>query len=429
MKDILYYLKKNRDEAETKIAVCDGKAAITFGELYNKVILNACAIREQYGVVDKFFFINNERTIETIIKLLAVAVSGNCYMVHNMAEAGEKYIELTLNDETEASEEAGDIPHSDMDRALYEVCTSGTTGEPKKVVKSQREMLEFIHEYIDTFGFTKNDVFCNHLELNFDASTKDIYGALILGATLHIAPRNIFIFPKSFVEYMNKNKITVLLTAPYFIKSMAQNNGFINEVPSDLKTVLFVGERLKSEYLNYWIDRLPQTKFVNLYGSSEIAGNSIYYAADKEVRQEYVPLKDCFKKFSYEIKEGELCLYGDNIDFFKTGDLAYEENGMLHITGRKDNIRKIRGYRISLEEIERTAESVDKVKEALCEQFEDTLVMVYVSEGGEDLSLELRKALKEKLPKYMIPTKLQKVKKLPLNHNGKYDRSRLQRLI
>jgi len=117
---------------------------------------------------------------------------------------------------------------------------------------------------------------------------------------------------------------------------------------------------------------------------------------------------------------------------YRTGDLArYLHDGTIEFLGRLDHQVKLRGFRIELGEIEAALRGQPQVRECVVvlKQFgpdDKRLVAYLVTEGGVKLKpIELRKALKDKLPEYMVPGAFVFLPQLPLTPNGKIDRKAL----
>ncbi|MEJ6487889.1 non-ribosomal peptide synthetase, partial [Nostoc punctiforme UO1] len=119
---------------------------------------------------------------------------------------------------------------------------------------------------------------------------------------------------------------------------------------------------------------------------------------------------------------------------YKTGDLAcYFPDGNIEFLGRIDNQVKIRGFRIELGEIEAVLNNHPQVQQAVVIVREDIAdnkrLVAYVITLDESLnSNQLREDLKQKLPKYMVPSAFVFLETLPLTPNGKIDRKALPAL-
>ena len=112
---------------------------------------------------------------------------------------------------------------------------------------------------------------------------------------------------------------------------------------------------------------------------------------------------------------------------YRTGDLGrFNERGELIFVSRKDHQIKHMGHRIELGEIEANVNLLPGVSMCCClfNKEKDKIELFYV---GEDSEAELLTALKDKLPRYMLPNRLKRLERLPLTANGKIDRMSLKR--
>jgi acyl-coenzyme A synthetase/AMP-(fatty) acid ligase len=110
---------------------------------------------------------------------------------------------------------------------------------------------------------------------------------------------------------------------------------------------------------------------------------------------------------------------------YRTGDIGrYDENGILYYVSRKDFQIKHMGHRIELGEIEVAAMATDGVTRACCIYEPDKKKLILFYTGDKDKK-ELQAHLKEDLPPYMIPSTVKALKEMPVNKNGKIDRTYL----
>ena len=129
--------------------------------------------------------------------------------------------------------------------------------------------------------------------------------------------------------------------------------------------------------------------------------------------------------------------FDDNPDFrrvFRSGDFGrWREDGNLEFYGRRDNLVKIRGYRVEITELESALKQIDGVSDAAATTFEDTTGALQISAfvvGNSPLDLaEIRQKLSRKLPPQMLPQSLQQIEILPTTPNGKIDRKHLPKPI
>ncbi len=357
-----------------------------------------------------------------------------------------------------------DLPGRPADSPMFGIFTSGSTGTPKLVVKSRAAMESFTGVYDSTFGFSEEEIFGNQIPFYFDASTKDIYSTVRLGASCVILPAKAFAFPVKLVDMLNEHRISTAVWVPSALVSAAKFDVFSVSKPEFLKKVLFVGEKMPVKYLNVWRRALPDAEFVNLYGSTEVAGNSCYFRVSGDFDDsDILPVGRPFpgtrvfllKKEGEayaESDEGEICVAGPGLaegyfgdpektasvfreitvgDFsgrvYFSGDTGrYDAAGELVCVSRKDSQIKHMGHRIELGEIEAAAVSCEGVGEAACFYDPEKERIVLFFSAPSDISRELRRALAAKLPKYMIPSKFVWRAGLPHNRNGKLDRAAMR---
>ena len=347
---------------------------------------------------------------------------------------------------------------------LYANFTSGSTGEPKGVVVSHRSVIDFINIFTEKFNISENDIIGNQAPFDFDVSVKDIYSSIKTGATLVIVPKKLFSAPAQLLDYICENKVTTLIWAVSALCLITTFHGLDYKVPTSVNKILFSGEVMPLKHIKQWIEHLPEATFVNLYGPTEITCKYADHVMDKTLPYEgQIPIGKHFdneeillldenNKLIVEAgKTGEICVRGTalalgyynnqeqtNKSFvqnplnnsyiemiYKTGDLGYlGEDGNLYFAGRKDFQIKHMGHRIELEEIELEIQKIDKI-ERVCSIYNHEKSKLYAFYIGDIDKKELRDALSNKLPVFMIPNVIRKIEEFPLTKNGKIDRKLL----
>ena len=359
------------------------------------------------------------------------------------------------------------IPERNEQELLYIVYTSGSTGVPKGVAKSYKAMKNFMEAYEAEFSFNEDTIMGNQTPFYFDASAKDIYMMIASGARLEILPTRLFSFPVRLIEYMNAREINFISWVPSALTIVTTLNTFVEIIPQYLRKVFFVGEVFAAKHLNKWIEALPNTEFVNLYGSSEICGISCFYRIkDKVEGTAAIPIGKALQNCDVKLvtdgrltakaeEAGEIYVssealaegyFGDNektrdsfvaLDlgegikrYYRTGDIAkYDENGDIVFQARKDYQIKHMGHRIELGEIETAAVGMDGLEKCCCvydEKRSKIILYTQLEQGCELTAKEIRKNLKNLISEYMIPHKVVIMEQLPMNQNGKIDRVRLR---
>lgn len=166
------------------------------------------------------------------------------------------------------------------DDPAYVLFTSGSTGTPKGVAISHRAIISFIGAFVETLGIQESDRIGNQAPFDFDVSTKDIYSAFAMGATLVIVPRALFMQPAKLMAYLSERRITVLIWAVAALCIVSSYHAFEQDALSHLRIVAFSGEVMPHKHLQGWRSNVPQASFFNLYGPTEITCNCLYQRLD-----------------------------------------------------------------------------------------------------------------------------------------------------
>ncbi|HJJ38838.1 MAG TPA: amino acid adenylation domain-containing protein [Methanocorpusculum sp.] len=346
---------------------------------------------------------------------------------------------------------------------LYILFTSGSTGIPKGVSITHRSVLNYIEWACRTFSFTEKDSFANQAPFYFDNSILDIYCAVKSGAELCITPANLFAQPVPLLKYLKEHQITTIFWVPSALVVPAKLKAFRNvDISASLRRVLFCGEVMPARQLNIWRQYLPDVLYANLYGPTEITDACTCYIVNRTISDtepvsigkpidnvEILLLNDengvlCE---AAEGKTGEICVAGVCLSpgyynnpektaevfvtyrgkrIYKTGDLArLGSDGNLIYISRKDFQIKHLGHRIELGEIEAAADSVPEITLS-CALYDDEKHKIILFAEGDTTPEKCGSSLKELLPEYMIPNKIIIMDKIPINCNGKIDRTLLK---
>ena len=371
------------------------------------------------------------------------------------------YVWNEIKDAAEDTEKLSAVRASMIDTdPCYIMYTSGSTGIPKGVAVCHRSLIDYIESFCDVMKFDEETVFGSQTPFYFDASLKDIYPTIKLGCETVIVPHTLFMFPIKLVEFLNEYKINTLCWVVSAL-TMISAFGALDEVlPKFLKIVGFGGEVFPIKQYRKWKKALPDVRYINLYGPTETTGVSMYYEVDRDFEDDdVIPLGKAFENVDIFLldennklaDEGEICMRGTCVTLgyyqdpertsqafvqnplndrypeiiYRTGDIARRnDRGELVFVSRKDFQIKHMGHRVELGEIEADVNSIKGVRNscAVYLKKKDRIELYY---EGRPEEKELLSYLKEKLPRYMVPTKVHKLDRLPLTPNGKTDRKGL----
>lgn len=341
--------------------------------------------------------------------------------------------------------------HIDRD-LLYVLFTSGSTGLPKGVAITHRSVIDFIDWTTSALPVDEDCIFGNQAPLYFDNSVLDIYTSIRTGACVDFIPPQLFSFPGKLVQYMQEHRINTVFWVPSALANLADSGALDQAVPA-LRNVFFCGEVMHCSTLNTYKRYLPDAVYVNMYGPTEITDVCTYYIIDREFADtDSLPIGHACSNTWVGLIDGEICVGGTCLSpgyynapertaevfvqnplrpqireiIYRTGDLGeYNDRGELMFLGRRDSQIKRRGYRIELGEIETALCSIPEVHKGCClfDQASEDIICFYTGEIPEK---DVGRALKKKLPKYMMPDQYVHAPALPETGNGKMDRVRIR---
>ncbi len=313
------YLLKTKERFPNKIAIVDGEQSITFFELWKKSLSLAYWITTEFQITNRPISLNLKKSIDAIIALLAIQLTGNIYvpldidtpdkkkeemlktlgsnlvLEHKTGEfilAGKSYSFTYDNNEPDTKnfflEKLSARKSSDP---LYIIFTSGTTGTPKGVTISNSSVIDYIDWATKTYNVSEKEIIGNQAPLNFDNSVLDLYLTFAQGCTLHLLSKETLRFPAGFGNYASSNKINFIFFVPSLLSNFVALKIFKDYDLTCLKKILFAGEAMPLNTLKTIRKELPDTLLSNLYGPTEITVDAIYWIFGNEMNDlEQVPL-------------------------------------------------------------------------------------------------------------------------------------------
>jgi amino acid adenylation domain-containing protein len=354
----------------------------------------------------------------------------------------------------------------------YLLFTSGSTGQPKGVPIAQSNVRSYLQYVCDRYDVDETDRFSQEFDLTFDLSVHDMFVCWERGGCLFSVPETSVMAPAKFIR---EHQLTVWFSVPSIIGILARMRLLPPGCFPSLRYSLFCGEPLAASYAQLWQEAAPNSIVENLYGPTETTIAISHYrwnqtGSSEECVNGIVPIGwifagqecsviDAERKAVPAGAPGELCLCGSQVtsgywnepgktqeqfvrlpaagerSWYRTGDMAKQDaNGCLYYLGRADHQVKIHGYRVELQEIEAvlrkacgTAQVVSIAWPVENGSADGTVAFV----SGVD-ALDHDKALaycSNVLPGYMVPKKIYLCDEMPLNANGKIDRSKLVSML
>ncbi|MGI5467547.1 amino acid adenylation domain-containing protein [Streptomyces sp. CA-132043] len=377
--------------------------------------------------------------------------------------------------EAEAGDGEGEEPAPAVrvspEDVAYILYTSGSTGRPRGVPVRHARVVPTLRWLLEYNAFAPESRVSQNVEISFDVAVFEIFAAWASGGALVVPGPNDVVRPS---PYVNGKRITHWFCVPS-VGSIAARTGALapGSMPA-LEAVMFGGERLLAEQAEQWAAAAPAARLWNLYGPTEVAivsagqdlgGKGALLAAGTNGT---LPIGEVPPHLEHVVLDesgepagtGELCLRGvqrfdgyldpaDNAGrfvawspgraatvhdatqpltrdlWYRTGDRVRREDGGLVHLGRLDHQVKVRGHRIELSEIDTTLARHPAVRDAVAvvheHDGEAELAAYYTGEATSQR--ELIAFLRELLPVYMIPRRFTQLRELPLNANGKVDRT------
>ena len=350
------------------------------------------------------------------------------------------------------------------DALAFLICTSGSTGRPKIVMQSHRNMLHNILRYTNGLGVSQSEHIAWLASLSGMQGIVTAWCGLMNGATVcpfPLAERGLV----GLADWIESERITLFDALPSILRSFDRVLP-VGRTIDGVRLVRLGSEPAFRSDLDTFRRRFATgTVLASVFGSSE-AGTmaQMLIAPGREIPGERLPVGTVTEGIAVALRNetdepvsegetGEIVVYGDHLSpgywrdarltaqrfgeddggrYYRTGDLARrDENDNLTVIGRTDSLVKVNGYGVQLEEVEAAlTQEADVAAAAVTltlDQRGHTRLIAYVSSRNQvQLSATaLRQALREKLAPQAVPHEFSFISELPLNSNGKIDRSRL----
>ncbi|MCB9797022.1 MAG: amino acid adenylation domain-containing protein [Alphaproteobacteria bacterium] len=426
-----------------------------------------------------------ERSIELVVAVLAVLKAGGAYVPLDpsypearlrfmAADAGLAALITTSELALDVNARRVDLDLIDLSEnpaadlgvrvrpanLAYVIYTSGSTGRPKGILTPHRGVVRLVHQP-NYAQMDEHEVFLQLAPMSFDASTLELWGPLLNGGRLVLAPPGPVDVPRLGALLRAQGVTTLWLTAALFQAVVDEDVGCLRP----LRQLLAGGDVLSPPHVARAARRLPDTQLINGYGPTESTTFACCHPIPQAGVEGSIPLGRPISNTQVHVLDaggapapigvpGELHISGVGLArgylgrpgltaerfvpdpfgvpgsrMYRTGDLCrWRPDGNLEFLGRLDHQVKVRGYRIELGEIEAALLSQPGVSQCVVVAREGQggkrLVAYVVGEGSLETSA-LRASLQSRLPEWMVPSAFVVLEALPLSPNGKVDRRAL----
>ncbi len=376
---------------------------------------------------------------------------------------------LILTSDLEETDKNIQPIQTDPEDDCYVLFTSGSTGEPKGVPISRKNLGSFTENFIHYKGydFTEEDRFLQIYDLSFDASLPCYIVPLCIGASVYTVPQNQIKYLYAY-KLMHDYKLTFIKMTP---STLAYLKPYFSSIKLDsVRYCLLGGEAFPASLSEAWASCVPDARIQNVYGPTEATIICAIY--DWNRKADFLKTSDGIVSIGKVIGEnisiiidentnivpggmrGELCIAGPQVTkgywndnerttaaffekdyqgkkfiFYRTGDLVFEDkDGYLMFCGRMDNQVQINGHRVEPGEIEKHARDFldsSNVVAIAKENNKETMEIFLFIENFPGRRKELSVFLEQKLPSYMVPKKIINLNEFPKTTGGKIDRTEL----
>lgn len=405
---------------------------------------------------------NEQRYIDPV-KITDSAPSIKLIIVCNKNRLSGDERFMTMSDALEQGNDVTLSSHNiDMDLA-YIIYTSGSTGIPKGVMMTHKNVLSAATSIISYLENRAEDIILNCLPLSFDYGLYQVLMAIMFGGTIVLEKG--FNYPQTIINRIKELNVTGFPVVPTMVAMLLEMEQFNEQNIPSLRYITNTGAALPVKHIKNMRMLFPTGKIFSMYGLTEC--KRVSYLPPEQILIRPSSVGKTMPNVEAYIVDGngapvppgtigELVVRGANVmcgywerpeetakvlrsgrypeeNVLYTGDLfKTDEEGYLYFMGRRDDMIKTRGERVSPSEIERVLLKMPGVKEVAVIGIPDPIlgqaIIVYIvpwTNAELDCNMVMKFAA-EHLENFMIPKMVKIVSKLPHTSSGKIDKRAIQ---
>lgn len=433
-------------------------------------------IREHTPAPDQLIALRLQRSHWMVVAILGVLKTGAAYLPID-TQLPEQRLEFILHDSQALTcidtawirrfeDLRAELPvHPPAiviqpDHLIYCLYTSGSTGLPKGVLMEHRALSDRLYNMWIENDFGENEVILQYASYTFDVSVSEILMPLAWGAKLVGCPSETLYSPMQLLSLIERENITSLHFVPSVLQEllhfMKSREEYSRKQIASIRRILAAGEELPTHLVSNWY-RFTCIPLINNYGPTETYYISRYLTQKED---DLIPIGKPISNAGFFILNeeqqlvptgmpGEICLGGSSLArgylnrpelttqkfiphpfqkgqrIYRSGDLGrWLPDGNIQYLGRMDDQIKLNGMRIELGEINALSNRLPGIQQAVVfdQKLSDnqTTLVLYVMGSLSDQ--DIKQALAEKLPAYMVPSYIVRMDHFPLTPNGKLNK-------
>jgi acyl-CoA synthetase (AMP-forming)/AMP-acid ligase II len=433
------YIKKHAREHPEKVAVVCGGISTTYGELCGQIMACVEELRREGITAGNVITFRNTQSLTFLLTYFALHEIGAVALPLE-SDVSDEQLHIIANHYSSFT------PPKGVADILF---TTGTTGRSKGVMVSHTTILAEAENLIYAHGYTADHLFIINGPLNHIGSLSKIYPVMFTGGTLYLleSMKDLNAFFHALDYPCDKVATFLVPTSARILIQLASQR--LSSYRDKIDFIETGAAPMSHSDMQTLCQLLPHSRLYNTYASTETGIISTYNFNDGRCQQGC--LGKPMKHSSFFITpEGQVACSGKTLmvgyageealtrtvlrdGVIYTADNGYlDDEGMLHLTGRNDDVINVGGFKISPSEVEDVVLGHPSVKDCICIGVSSPLTghalkLLYVLHEGKELDKrEIARFINAHLERYKVPQYYECVAEVKRTFNGKLDRKAYQ---